>query len=141
MITQLQQTLIDQKAQNGLFVSAFDTEKNLLFSQWSRSVPADEVLDMIHTHYIQDQTDTHTIILHIVTDVHHGSTQELRNIDLATTGIGIHDDEWNEGAILPHTTWIETPQEALSALKTQAQLHGKAHLVTFTVSDHIFSIS
>ena len=141
MLSQLHESLTAANPSYGLFISAFGTNKQLIFSQWSRSQPAHEILDLIYNNFIQADTTIQTIILHVVTEVHNESTQDIKNIDLTTMGIGIHDDEWHEWAILPNTQDINSPQEALSALKEQANLHGKAHLVTFKISDLVFILS
>ncbi len=87
MLQQLHTSLLEHNPQHGLFISAFDEAKNLIFSQGSRKEPADEVLTLVYESLIANDPHIHTITLHIVTDVQPQTSANIAKIDPTTTGI------------------------------------------------------
>lgn len=139
MLSTLLQELHKHTTPHGIFITGYDADHQVTFSQGSFSEDASTTLTSIYETHIT-WSSTQILTLHIITDLSSESPKNIQNIDLTQKGIAIHDEDEDYGVILPGTTGITTITEALSALKKKASLHGKSHINTFQTTNITYTL-
>ncbi len=140
MIEQIKETIQLQFSltePRGIFLSAFDKDKNLISSHGviSTNKPLWTVIDMIYHGIIEPQQDkVSSLICDIVWETKILNTmEEISNTNIKEYGICISTiDHTKSGILLPNTEGIDTISKALQIVKDKNHIEWNIILYAFT---------
>ena len=119
----------------GLFVSWFDVQWKMMFSQWI--VETDEALEdtvkRLYKTYIEPLQWIKVITIDVVTTVY----EETNITKVPTTspklyGFALVDDKGTTGVLLPGTVWVADAKHALYLIKQKYGIQWKVKIYVFT---------
>ena len=120
--------------QKWLFLSWFDSQQELIVSQWvvSSDAPLHELVDNVYSEIDEYSVDVVYIVCDIVSEVMQLETsKDILSKDPQEFGfalIGENDSSW---VILPSMAWVSDAKHALYHLKKKYDIHGQGEVFVF----------
>ena len=128
--------VIPLQSKNGLFFSAFDTQGQLLLSNWviktDRSI--EQLLSSFYQGLLQkSENKIKKLIFDLVQEIKlQNDPNTLVKLSMKERGLFLVQGEGqNSGVILPNTKGIDTIQQALAAIKQKYQLTSQVSIFIF----------